>query len=224
MSQSTAQGALTETSVYRYYDANDVLLYVGITKRGIGRNIQHSNRAEWWQWVARQEVEHYPSRERASRREKELIQRYHPPFNKAHNGDWQSHREAYFEFRQTSIPFTNWNEAWEFHGSWLEFTILRRDPDYLVLASDPRATMMAGSVSTVGGQTVRVIDQHNRIRGVVQKFDLTSGHLLLTCQVRRHFDYEGPVWGKLKAKALSRVDKCHLTSVQLHAHEQEAER
>lgn len=29
--------------VYRYYDASDQLLYVGITSRGVTRNIEHQS-------------------------------------------------------------------------------------------------------------------------------------------------------------------------------------
>lgn len=75
----------TPTSLYRYYDSNGALIYVGITKQGMGRNLQHNGNAEWWQYVARQEVEHLPDRASALAAEKALIQQHEPPFNRQHN-------------------------------------------------------------------------------------------------------------------------------------------
>lgn len=73
------------TSVYLYYDVNGTLIYVGITDRGVTRNREHNSRAEWWPFVASQEVEHFATRREAADRERELIRRYRPPFNKQHN-------------------------------------------------------------------------------------------------------------------------------------------
>lgn len=86
------------TSVYRYYDAADMLIYVGITRQGMGRNVQHNGKAEWWPYVTRQEVEHCATRGEAMAREKELIRCFRPPFNKQHNSDHAATRAAYLAF------------------------------------------------------------------------------------------------------------------------------
>lgn len=88
----------TPTSVYRYYDRFGVLIYVGITKQGMGRNRQHNATQEWWSLVCRQEVEHHPTRRAAEARERELIRQHRPPFNKQHNLGWQEMRAAYLAF------------------------------------------------------------------------------------------------------------------------------
>lgn len=85
------------TSVYRYYDKVDLLIYVGITNRGAQRNGEHNTGKEWWPFVVRQEVEHYPNRGAAAIRERELIRRYCPPFNTQHNPQHVVMREAYFK-------------------------------------------------------------------------------------------------------------------------------
>lgn len=84
--------ATQPTSVYRYYDRAGVLIYVGITKQGTGRNAQHNAHAEWWPFVASQEVEHHATRSLAMERERDLIRRFSPPFNKQHN---RNHEVAY---------------------------------------------------------------------------------------------------------------------------------
>ena len=86
------------TSVYRYYDRHGVLIYVGITKQGMGRNLQHNQRAEWWPFVVRQEVEHLPSRAAAMAHEKRLIRQHRPPFNRQHNVDHETFRLAYLRW------------------------------------------------------------------------------------------------------------------------------
>lgn len=92
------QGAQMPTSVYRYYDAVGTLIYVGITRQGMGRNVQHNGKAEWWPFVARQEVDHFPTRQAAMLREKDLIRSLRPPFNKQHNPTHAEMREAYLKY------------------------------------------------------------------------------------------------------------------------------
>jgi hypothetical protein len=84
------------TSVYKYYDQNNLLLYVGITRRGVVRNREHNASKEWWQFVVRQDVEHYPHRLAAEERERHLIRAFRPPFNKQHNPDHEELRAIYF--------------------------------------------------------------------------------------------------------------------------------
>lgn len=86
------------TTVYRFYDRAGTLLYVGITGAGRARGEQHSRNAEWWPFVARQEVEHVSNRVIAERREKELIHQFRPPFNTQHNPDVIALRAAYLHY------------------------------------------------------------------------------------------------------------------------------
>lgn len=88
-------GAPEPTSVYLYHDQRAVLLYVGITKQGPGRQSQHNAVAEWWRYVAGQQVEHYDTREEAKARETWLIKAKRPPFNRQENPDWRELRHAY---------------------------------------------------------------------------------------------------------------------------------
>lgn len=84
------------TSLYKYYDCDGILLYVGITSRGSARNGEHNKSKSWWQFVDRQTVEHHRSRASAEQRETTLIRKYAPPFNKQQNPDHKAARDAYF--------------------------------------------------------------------------------------------------------------------------------
>jgi hypothetical protein len=85
----------TPTSVYRYYDQHGLLLYVGVTSRGIQRNREHNTTKEWWPYVVSQQVDHHATRGRALAAERHLIQTFHPPFNTQHNPESHILRAAY---------------------------------------------------------------------------------------------------------------------------------
>lgn len=91
------------TSVYRYYDQNRLLLYVGITSRATKRQREHNGDKDWWPFVASQEVEHYPTRTLAATRERQLIVEFRPPFNTQHNIDHENLRALYLAARD-SLP------------------------------------------------------------------------------------------------------------------------
>lgn len=119
-----------ETSVYRYYDKSGFLIYVGITGRGTGRNAQHNRNAQWWPFVARQEVEHYATRHVAHTREKSLIREFRPPFNIQHNPDAASLKAVYLAFRQDSGDFDDLGTREQVKA------LSRRLPLFLVPGSD----------------------------------------------------------------------------------------
>lgn len=92
------------TSVYKYYDRANILIYVGITNGGILRNRQHNDSNEWWKFVAKQEVEHFKSRGLAHEREVVLIEQFRPPFNKQHNKDHEAVRRYYLDMVEGHLP------------------------------------------------------------------------------------------------------------------------
>lgn len=69
-------------SVYRCYDAEARLLYVGITAKGVQRQRQHSYRSTWFSEMVRMEWEHFASKPEALRREAELIANENPLHNR----------------------------------------------------------------------------------------------------------------------------------------------
>lgn len=71
------------TCVYRLYDANDVLLYVGITTDTAVRWQAHST-SKWWPNVARKDVTWYAKRTDAEAAEIAAIKAERPAHNRAH--------------------------------------------------------------------------------------------------------------------------------------------
>jgi hypothetical protein len=87
------------TSIYKYFDARGILIYVGLTGQGVTRNRQHNSDKAWWPFVASQDVEHFDTRAEAQGREIALIHQFRPPFNIVHNADYRELRRAYLDMQ-----------------------------------------------------------------------------------------------------------------------------
>lgn len=71
-----------EHVLYRLYDADDVLLYVGMTNEWDRRESEHARFQPWWGEVVRFTHEPYPNRVDAEAAEKVAVRTEHPVFNK----------------------------------------------------------------------------------------------------------------------------------------------
>ena len=71
----------SRTSVYRLFDADGLLLYVGITRQGHHRLHEHARDKAWWRDVASATFEHLPTRDAALRREAQAIHTEAPLYN-----------------------------------------------------------------------------------------------------------------------------------------------
>lgn len=68
------------TFLYRFFDSDNQLLYVGITHRVESRFAGHQ-RKKPWHLVARIQIEQFPTREEAAQAERLAIQTEHPIWN-----------------------------------------------------------------------------------------------------------------------------------------------
>lgn len=76
------------TALYRHFDANGNLLYIGISKDPDGRWMAHrGNREPWVHQAARRTDEWHNSRPEALAAEAKAIRAERPPFNGTHNYD-----------------------------------------------------------------------------------------------------------------------------------------
>lgn len=74
-----------ETTLYRAYNSDGVLLYVGIARNWGRRWGQHSERSSFFVATTRLELEQFPTREAALEAERVAIQTEHPIHNVKHN-------------------------------------------------------------------------------------------------------------------------------------------
>lgn len=73
------------TALYRLYDADGQLLYVGVSNDPTARWARHKMFRAWWPRVASTKVEWLASREAAFTAEEEVIRLEAPTFNGTHN-------------------------------------------------------------------------------------------------------------------------------------------
>lgn len=69
------------TTLYRFFDADGALLYVGITNRSPRRIQEHSQSKGWWSDVMSATFEHFPSRRTAEHAESKAIEGESPRYN-----------------------------------------------------------------------------------------------------------------------------------------------
>jgi hypothetical protein len=73
------------TALYRWYDADDLLLYVGITSSFSTRQSRHAQKSSWSEFAVRSAVERFPTRKAALAAEVAAIEAEAPLFNSAFN-------------------------------------------------------------------------------------------------------------------------------------------
>lgn len=70
--------------LYRHFDEDGTLLYVGVSLNTVSRLIDHKRTAKWFSRLARVEVTRFPTREASLDAEREAIKRESPLFNTQH--------------------------------------------------------------------------------------------------------------------------------------------
>jgi prevent-host-death family protein len=74
-------GSADDVAVYRLYDSDETLLYVGIANDPKRRFHEHEVDKEWWPEVATREITWFSSREKAWEEELRAIRAEHPRHN-----------------------------------------------------------------------------------------------------------------------------------------------
>lgn len=78
--------AAVPNALYRFWDADGTLLYIGITLKPSSRWKHHAKNKPWWHEVAVITVEAFPNREAVEEAEREAIRIQRPKYNVVHNG------------------------------------------------------------------------------------------------------------------------------------------
>jgi predicted GIY-YIG superfamily endonuclease len=85
---------MEHTTLYRFFDKDDRLLYVGITKNYMTRLTNHIQSKNWIQQAVRCEFEHFDTREEASNAEIDAVQFENPIHNKQYASEREKHLAA----------------------------------------------------------------------------------------------------------------------------------
>jgi excinuclease UvrABC nuclease subunit len=88
-------------TLYRFYDAEGSLLYVGITKFFEPRLKQHYKNAEWFFETAYVRLEHYQTRQEVELAETRAIKTERPKYNIAKSLDKEVALDALASLRET---------------------------------------------------------------------------------------------------------------------------
>lgn len=97
------QDAVTDYWLYRCYDSDGSLLYVGITSEGVRRFRRHGNKRDWWSEVAEIKIDHHPTRQAAMVAERDAIWKLSPQHNRDPAAVEQTIRAA-FDAGEGALP------------------------------------------------------------------------------------------------------------------------
>lgn len=84
-----------ECALYRHYDSDGALLYVGISTSPDDRHKQHERNSKWFKFVAATDVEWLDSSDAARAAERLAIEDESPLFNRTHNTKRQTNALEY---------------------------------------------------------------------------------------------------------------------------------
>lgn len=179
--QEQAMPDLNPTSVYLYFDASGVLIYVGITSRGARRQHEHNNTQEWWKYVFTQDVEHYDTRERALERERELIKLFSPPFNTIHNS--LDTRAEYIQLQEMATHA----KPLDTPDKRISMRVGHYGADHLILVSEMQYAALA---KTVTWSPLCVISAGGR-RARTPEFRVIGGAAIIRLKLSDNSDFIG---------------------------------
>lgn len=73
---------MSKTQLYRWFDKDDNLLYIGISFSAVNRATEHRRTAEWYDEAVKMTIENYATRYEAMKGECEAIRTEKPKFNR----------------------------------------------------------------------------------------------------------------------------------------------
>lgn len=73
-------------TLYRFWNSEGALLYIGLTDHPLRRWSQHSKSKSWWHQVAGITIEHFDTRNQLNKAERAAIKAERPLHNITHNG------------------------------------------------------------------------------------------------------------------------------------------
>jgi len=111
---------MSKTTLYRYFDKESQLLYVGITGSLSSRQSQHLKKSVWFYLVATASYEHYELRADALRAESQAIKTENPIHNIALNNRGPEHSSHFKDF-QLKMHFYQMFQENDLNGKYFKF-------------------------------------------------------------------------------------------------------
>jgi hypothetical protein len=101
----STDGFTRRCALYRHYDEDKVLLYVGISENPMDRTLGHARSSEWVRYAFSATAEWFDSREEASAEEKRAVETETPIFNRQYAlGDVDARIQEYTDWRYSQEP------------------------------------------------------------------------------------------------------------------------
>jgi predicted GIY-YIG superfamily endonuclease len=95
--------ASVKTTLYRHFNADGKLLYVGISLSALQRLSQHADHSDWYNKISRVEMEHFSDRPSAMAAEKKAVISEGPLYNIHHKK--KPNKTRYQEYAEQSREF-----------------------------------------------------------------------------------------------------------------------
>lgn len=131
--------------VYRQFDADGVLLYVGETGNPKQRQQNHRSSSAWGASIARTELVECENRDAARLLEAETIRSERPLYNSRHNPDGAAARARLAALRGPLLPPARVEPEPNPYGPGKEGAIRRAAPALLALVAEHRERQAAAS-------------------------------------------------------------------------------
>ncbi len=98
-----------QTELYRHYDSDGDLLYVGVSLSTVQRLMHHRGVSKWFDQIARIDIERFATRGEALDAERRAIRDESPIYNRAHRAPKS---EAQIEFEESMAALTPKDWEW----------------------------------------------------------------------------------------------------------------
>jgi hypothetical protein len=112
-------------ALYKHYDINNNLLYVGVSLYALIRLRQHKDQSHWFGLISKITIEYYATRLLAEEAEKAAIKKERPLYNKVHNATKQE-LKIYFRCVQAIAysDYDQYKQLWQLEEEDKQFSIL----------------------------------------------------------------------------------------------------
>lgn len=154
------------SKLYRHYDSNGELLYIGISLSAIRRLGEHAGRSHWYEDIVRVEIDTYPSIEAARDAERVAIKRERPKYNlKLRNDPEEEWQRKKRERRERQLEVAK--------SKLFELPVMPIGPDQTVILRPKTVSAMVG----LSIRHIRRLASQGRFPPIIKLGECSAGFL-----------------------------------------------